>query len=70
MDTFVLIFVYLDFTWTKFFDINHVIKKVVCVIFNINFFCLILTHLYTNTIISIKLICMNISPNMRPGGND
>ena len=34
----VWLFIYFDFIWTKNVGVDHVIEKVACAIFNINFF--------------------------------
>ena len=51
-NTFVWISVYFHFIQVKLFYIDHVIKKIVCTIFYINFFYSV--HLYTNKIITCE----------------
>ena len=55
------IFLYLDVTWIKIFDIDYVIKKVVRTFFDIDFS--FSAHLYTNMIISMELL-INASHNI------
>ena len=38
INVFLQLFVNFEQVWVKLFDINHVVKKVICLIFNVYFF--------------------------------